>query len=89
MVWAFRGMRKFNRYKQNLTQQGNKIWSYSTHVATIKGDELHQLGWWSVTTQKHINYVANELNLKLIMNKEKDELADRYFAIIEKIIKEK
>jgi hypothetical protein len=59
-------MRKFNRYKQNLTQQGNKIWSYSTHVATIKGDELHQLGWWSVTTQKHINYVANELNLKLI-----------------------
>ena len=59
-------MRKFNRYKQNLTQQGDKIWSYSTHVATIKGDELHQLGWWSVTTQKHINYVANELNLKLI-----------------------
>ena len=44
----------------------DKIWSYSTHVATIKGDELHQLGWWSVTTQKHINYVANELNLKLI-----------------------
>ena len=37
-------MRKFNRYKQNLTQQGNKIWSYSTHVATIKGNELHQLG---------------------------------------------
>jgi hypothetical protein len=59
-------MRKFNRYKQNLTRQGDKIWSYSTHVATIKGDELHQLGWWSVTTQKHINYVANELNLKLI-----------------------
>jgi|TARA_S200002703_G_scaffold156930_1_gene163609 fructose 1,6-bisphosphatase len=59
-------MRKFNRYKQNLTQQGDKIWSYSTHVATIKGDELHQLGWWSVTTQKHINYVAKELNLKLI-----------------------
>jgi hypothetical protein len=65
-VRAFRGMRKFNRYKQNLTRQGDKIWSYSTHVATIKGDELHQLGWWSVTTQKHINYVANELNLKLI-----------------------
>jgi hypothetical protein len=59
-------MRKFNRYKQNLTQQGNKIWSYSTHVATIKGNELHQLGWWSVTTQKHINYVAKELNLELI-----------------------
>lgn len=59
-------MRKFNRYKENLRQQNDKIWSYSTHVATIKGNELHQLGWWSVTTQKHINYVANELNLKLI-----------------------
>lgn len=59
-------MRKFNKYKQNLTRQGDKIWSYSTHVATIKGNELHQLGWWSVTTQKHINYVAKELNLELI-----------------------
>jgi fructose 1,6-bisphosphatase len=59
-------MRKFNKYKQNLTQQGDEIWSYSTHVATIKGNELHQLGWWSVTTQKHINYVAKELNLELI-----------------------
>ena len=59
-------MRKFNRYKENFRQHGNEIWSYSTHVATIKGGELHQLGWWSVTTQKHINYVAKELNLKLI-----------------------
>jgi hypothetical protein len=65
-VRAFRGMRKFNKYKENLRQHGNKIWSYSTHVATIKGDELHQLGWWSVTTQKHINYAAKELGLELI-----------------------
>jgi hypothetical protein len=27
---------------------------------------LHQLGYWSMTTQKHINYVAKELNLTLI-----------------------
>jgi uncharacterized membrane protein len=40
--------------------------SYDTHVATILGDELVQMGWWSVTAQKHINYVAKELNLKLI-----------------------
>ena len=54
------------RYKQNLKIEGNKIISYTTHVATIEGDELKQLGYWSMTTQKHINYVAKELNLKLI-----------------------
>jgi len=57
---------KLSKYKQNLKIEGNKVISYITHVATIKGNELHQLGWWSVTTQKHINYVARELNLTLI-----------------------
>ena len=50
----------------NLRRDDNYIMSYDTHVATILGDELVQMGWWSVTTQKHINYVAKELNLKLI-----------------------
>ena len=54
------------RYKQNLRIEGNKVISYVTHVATIKGNELYQLGYWSMTTQKHINYVAKELNLNLI-----------------------
>lgn len=58
----------FNKYKQNLRIEGNKIYSYSTHVATINGDELLQLGYWSMTTQKHINYAAKELNLKLNKN---------------------
>jgi hypothetical protein len=59
-------MRTFSKYKQNLRQDQNKIISYTTHVATIEGDTLIQLGWWSVTTQKHINFVAKELNLNLI-----------------------
>lgn len=54
------------KYKQNLRIQGNQVWSYFTHVATIENNNLNQLGWWSVTTQKHINYVAKELNLNLI-----------------------
>jgi hypothetical protein len=61
------------KYKQNLKIEGNKVISYVTHVATIEYDEnynktgnLIQLGWWSQTTQKHINYVARELNLNLI-----------------------
>ena len=54
------------KYKQNLRIDGNKVISYVTHVATIEQDKLFQHGWWSVTTQKHINYVARELNLILI-----------------------
>ena len=54
------------RYKQNLRIQGVNVFSYNTHVATINNGHLIQLGYWSVTTQKHINYVAKELSLNLI-----------------------
>jgi len=54
------------KYKQNLRIEGNKVWSYSTVVARIQENNLYQLGYWSMTTQKHINYVARELNLNLI-----------------------
>jgi hypothetical protein len=59
-------MRKFNKYRENLRQDHDRILSYDTHVATIEGDTLRQLGYWSMTTQKHINYAAKELNLTLI-----------------------
>ena len=58
-------MRKFNRYRENLRQVGDKIYSYSTNVETVKYPNLIQHGWWSVTTQKHINYVARELGLTI------------------------
>ena len=54
------------KYNQNLRIDGDKVWSYTTHVATIANDKLFQLGYWSMTTQKHINYVANQLDLDLI-----------------------
>ena len=44
----------------------DKVISYTTHVATVKPFELIQWQDWSRTTQKHINYVAKELNLELI-----------------------
>tara|TARA_R110002153_G_scaffold68960_1_gene182832 strand:- start:787 stop:969 length:183 start_codon:yes stop_codon:yes gene_type:complete len=59
-------MYQLSKYKQNLTIKGNQVWSYTTHVATIAEDKLYQLGFWSMTTQKHINYVASELDLTLI-----------------------
>ncbi len=59
-------MRHLDRYKQNLHIKNNNVYSYNTNVATIINDKLLVLGWWSVTTSKHINYVARELNLDII-----------------------
>ena len=59
-------MKNLERYKQNLRIDGNRVISYTTHVATIENGNLIQLGWWSRTTQKHIKYVAQELSLNLI-----------------------
>ena len=66
-------MKKFDRHKKNLRQVGDAIWSYSTHVATLVYNskklqyELHQHGWWSVTTQRHINYVANYYDINVVV----------------------
>lgn len=51
------------KYKQNLTVSENKVYSYSTHVATIEGSKLLVHGHWSSTTSKHVNHVANEYGL--------------------------
>lgn len=52
-----------SKYKTNLKVEAGKVYSYKTHVATLNHaeKEIIQLGWWSQTTQKHINYVAREL----------------------------
>jgi hypothetical protein len=54
------------KYKQNLHIDGDRVISYTTHVATIDGKNLIVLGYWSQTTSKHINYVAQELGLSKI-----------------------
>jgi len=60
------------KYKQNLRVVNNNVYSYNTLVAEIIGNELHKIAWkvngmtTSPTTSKHINYVAQELNLTLI-----------------------
>lgn len=67
-------MTTLNRYKQNLHLDGNKVISYTTHVATIDraNNQLLRLGYWSMTTSKHINYVASEFNLSIV-DKKADE----------------
>ena len=60
-------MVKLPKYKENLRIiNGKDVYSYSTRVAQIKGNELHVYGWWSSTTSKHVNYVADYYNLTKI-----------------------
>jgi hypothetical protein len=60
-------MKKFQRYKQNLCiQNENEVWSYTTKVGIIKDDCIEELGYWSMTTRKHLNYVAKEYSKPLI-----------------------
>jgi len=67
-------MRQFKKYKQNLRvvnfDGADYVMSYTTRVAKIDyaTGTLDQLGYWSVTTQKHINYAADELGLDLNRN---------------------
>lgn len=54
------------KLKSNLFRDGNDIISYETVVARIKGTDLIELGKFTVTTTKHISYVARLYNLNLI-----------------------
>ena len=55
-------MRTFDKYKQNLRATDDSVYSYNTRVAEIDHIKrtIKPLGWWSVTTSKHINYVGSE-----------------------------
>ena len=57
---------KLDKYKENLRVLGDDVYSYETKVAHIDWvkRELHQLGYWSVTTQKNINYVARHYDIE-------------------------
>jgi hypothetical protein len=56
-------IKKFAKYKDNLSYDDKFIYSYKTKVAEInhKNKVVVPLGYWSVTTSKHINYAAKEL----------------------------
>ena len=56
------------KYFQNLRTDNKNIYSYNTNVATINHNKKEVIikNWYSVTTSKHINYIANLLNYKTI-----------------------
>ena len=53
---------KLDKYRENLLVSDDAVFSYLTRVAEIDHEkrEINPLGWWIVTTSKHINYVARE-----------------------------
>ena len=55
----------------NLRATDAHVYSYNTKVAEIchKSKKIIPLGWWSVTTSKHINYVAKEYRYEVIGGK--------------------
>ena len=55
----------------NIFKEGNKIYSFLTHVATIEGDRLIEHGKYSKTTSKHVSKVAKMYGLKLVRSKDK------------------
>jgi hypothetical protein len=67
---------KLDKYRENLSiitdSDGNRfIKSYETVVAHLTNENIIQLGWWSKTTQKHINYVSIRFGLPVIKNFQK------------------
>ena len=63
---------KMNRYKENLLVSDEAIFSYLTKVAIIDhfNEQIHINKWWSVTTSKHINYVAKQYDYEVIKHYE-------------------
>ena len=64
-------MKDLTKYKKNLRVELNKVYSYNTLVAIIDWEtkEIYQNKYYSQTTQKHINYIADNYDLILIKEK--------------------
>ena len=63
-------MKQLDKYKKNLKLELNSVFSYDTLVAIIDWEtkEIYQNKYYSQTTQKHINYIADYFDLILIKN---------------------
>jgi hypothetical protein len=57
----------------NLFLDGNKVFSYNTHVAEIKENRLEVFGKYTRTTSKHIYHVSRIFDLPVEINKDKQK----------------
>ena len=63
-----RTLSQLPKYKENLMVSDDTIFSYLTPVAKIDHVEKKVIVeyWYSMTTSKHINYVAKEFNYEVV-----------------------
>ncbi|HJZ24632.1 MAG TPA: hypothetical protein VJ201_09360, partial [Candidatus Babeliales bacterium] len=61
------------------------MFNYNTHVATIDriNKKLYVHGYWSTTTSKHINHVADVMGLEKVKQEQKQEAQEQ---IVDKTI---
>ncbi len=61
-------LRIADKYRANCGYSSDAVFSYGTKVATINHEArtVTPLGWWSVTTSKHINYIAKVLGYAVV-----------------------
>lgn len=66
-------MATLKKYKQNLEVDNKYVYSYETKVGKFDHVEKQIIvdEYWSMTTSKHINYVANEYGYEVIRKYEK------------------
>lgn len=57
----------------NIFLDGDKVFSYLTHVATIDGDKLIEHGKYSASTSRHVTKVAKMYGLTIIKSTKKVE----------------
>ena len=57
---------KFDRYQDNLIFDGKTVFSFQQPVAYIEDTNLIQLDNFNASVQRHINFVAEELELTLV-----------------------
>ena len=76
-------MQNSDRYKDKLKYDDNYVYSYGTKVGRISEGRLICNQYYSMTTSKHVSYIASKFNLKLlrIYGKSKEEIA--YFDSLE------
>ena len=59
------------RIGHNIFKEGNKVYSFLTHVATIEGNKLIEHGKYSQTTSRHVKKVASMYGLQLVSSDDK------------------
>jgi hypothetical protein len=71
----------------NMFLEGNKFFSFLTHVATIEGNKMIENGKYSATTSKHVRKYARLHGLDVVESKERPEFDMLWSGVKIKITK--